>query len=227
MLPRYLVVSTGGRGYSFRGMIKAVLLIFEPLPTWDKIVAAQKKWSTILVTHVIPLLLLTSAVEGFGLIRWGKPRGEVPHLLPLTMGEMLVFEAAQILESLVVVFLGAKLLKSLGETFHGRHSLGQTFRLTAYSLSPLFLMRLLDVFPFVSPWTPWAIGIVLTGAVLYNGLPKVMQPDPPHAFGLYFMSMVILFIITGLGCFLTTWYLQGKFTKLDAIVSHLLSAPPH
>jgi hypothetical protein len=205
-------------------MIKAVLLIFEPLPTWDRIVLAQRKWSTILVNHVLPLLLLTGAVEGFGLVRWGKPRGAVPHLKPLTIPEMLVFEAAQFVLSIILVFLGAKLLKALGETFHGRHTMGQTFTLTAYSLSPLFMMRMLDVAPFVSPWTPWAIGIVLSAAVLYNGLPRVMQPDPPHAFGLYLMSMLIICIITGLGCFLTTWYLQGKFTKLDGIVSQLLTA---
>jgi Yip1 domain len=219
----YLVVSMDAGGYDFRGMIKAVLLIFEPVPTWERIVAAQRKWSSILLGHLLPLLLLACAVEGYGLFHWGKPRGKIPHIQALTLPETLVFEGAQLLLSFGIIFLSAKLLKALGETFHGRHSLRETFTVAAYALSPLFLLRTIDAFPSVSPWTPWAIGIALSAAVLYHGLPRVMQPDPPHAFGLYIMGLVILLIITGLGCFLTTWYLQGRFTKLDAIVSQLLN----
>ena len=61
-------------------------------------------------------------------------------------------EAAQILLSLGVVFCGASLLKSIGETFHGRHTYTQAFTAVAYSLGPFFLLRLLDVFPGISPW---------------------------------------------------------------------------
>ena len=43
------------------------------------------------------------------------------------------------------------MVKSIGETFHGRHTYTQAFTTVAYSLSPLFLLRLLDAFPGVSP----------------------------------------------------------------------------
>ena len=184
---------------------------------------AQRKWVSILLAQLLPLLVLVCAVDAYGLVRWGKLRGRIPHVQPLTLREAIVFESAQLLMSLVIVFLGSKMLKALGETFHGRHSLSQTFTVTAYGLSPLFLLRLLDVFPRVSPWIPWGIGMILSAAVLYHGLPRVMQPDPPHAFGLYVMSLVILIMISGLACFLTSWYLQGRFTKLDTVVSHLLT----
>lgn len=205
-------------------MIKAVLLIFEPIPTWERIVAVQRRWVWILLGHLLPLLLVTCAVEGWGLVHWGKPRGRVPHVQVLSIPEAAIFEAAQFLLSLGVVFLGAKLIKSLGETFHGRHTFTQSFTVAAYGLAPLFLLRMLDALPGLSPWVPWGVGIALSMATLYHGLPRVMQPDPPHAFGLYIMSVVILVIITGLVCFLTTWYLQGRFPRLDAIVSHII---PH
>jgi hypothetical protein len=48
-----------------------------------------------------------------------------------------------------------------------------------------------------------------------------MQPDPPHALGLYLMTVLILVMITGLLCFLTDWYLEGKFTGLYAVLSQL------
>jgi hypothetical protein len=63
---------------------------------------------------------------------------------------------------------------------------------------------------------------VLSAAILYHGLPRVMLPDPPHAFGLYLMSVVLLVMISGLACFLTTWYLEGRFTRLDTVISRFL-----
>jgi len=36
---------------------------------------------------------------------------------------------------------------------------------------------------------------------------------------------VLLVMITGLACFLTTWYLQGKFARLDALISHVIPPP--
>lgn len=204
-------------------MLKAILLVFEPLATWEKIFLARRGMVYILLVYLLPLLLITSAGEGFGLVHWGKLRGEVreiarPYLFK--PAEAALFEGAQVLLSLFVVFIGAHLVKSVGETFHGRHTYLQAFSAVAYGLSPLFLLRLLDAFPGVSLWVTWSIGIVLSIAVLYNGLPRMMEPDPPHAFGLFLMSSVLLTLVTGLVRFLTWWYLIGKFPKLEQMIPH-------
>jgi len=200
-----------------RDMIKSLLLIFDSAPTWERIAAARHRLFFILLAYLLPFLLLTSAVEGYGLVHWGKPRGEVLHVKKLSLVEAVDYESAQLVLSLVIVFVGAKLVKSLGETFHGRNSFTQAFTVVAYGLGPLYLLRLFDAFPGVSPWITWAIGIILAVAVLYNGVPRIMQPDPPHAFGLYLTSALLLAATTGLARFLTAWYLQGKFPKLDAL----------
>ena len=88
----------------------------------------------------------------------GRARSVASRSFPLS--EAVVVEAAQILLSLGVVFVGANLVKSIGETFHGRHTYTQAFTAVAYSLGPLFLLRLLDAFTGVSPWVTWAIGIM-------------------------------------------------------------------
>ena len=95
----------------------------------------------------------------------------------------------------------------------------QAFTVVAYALSPFFLIRLLDAFTPVSPFVTWGIGIFLALAALYHGVPQVMQPDPPQAFGLYLMTSVLLFSLTGLMGFIAAWYLQGRFSKLDAFIS--------
>jgi hypothetical protein len=196
-------------------MIKALLLIFEPVQTWERIFRAQRSIGWIFWMYFMPMILLVSVVEGFGLCYFGKWQRDIIRLKKFEVGEAVVFEAVQVLIAIMVVWLAAKLLKSLGETFHGRHTLQQTFTVAAYGLSPLFTVRLLDAFPPFSPWVTWPIGILLVISVLYQGIPRVMMPDPPHAFGLYLMSCVLLTVLTGLIRFLTAWYLLGHFKPVE------------
>jgi len=207
-------------------MIKALLLIFEPMATWNGILRAQRSMGFILVTYLLPLLLITSAVEGYGLVHWGKWQGEIGRLKTIPVGEVVLVEAVQILLSLGTVLLGANLVKSVGETFHGRHTYSQAFTAVAYSLGPLYLLRLLDGFAGVSPWVTWAIGICLTVGTLYHGVPRIMEPDPSHAFGLYVMSALLLVLVTGLVRFATAAYLQGKFPVLQSLFTHAAALLP-
>jgi hypothetical protein len=206
---------------TFRRMIKALLLIFLPIPTWEHIKAAQRSWVTILLMYFLPFLLLTAALEGYGLVQWGKPRGAISRLVNFTVCEAVAYETVQVVLTLAIVFFIASLIKSLGETFHGRHSFRQSFTVTAYAFGPLLLLRLLDAIPGLSPWLTWIIGVILCSSVLYYGLPMVMQPDPPHTFGLYMMSSLMIILITGLARFVTYFYLVGKFTKLDDLVAEI------
>ena len=207
-------------------MIKALLLIFDPVGSWEGIFRARRSLGFILALYLLPLLLVTSAAEGFGLVHWGKKQGEFGRLNHFPLREAVLIEVAQILVSLVVVFGGASLIKAVGETFHGRHTYTQAFTAVAYSMGPFFLLRLLDTFPGLSPWVAWAIGMSLTVAALYQGVPRMMAPDPPHAFGLYVMSALLLVLISGLVRFATATYLQGKFPALQSLITGLAARLP-
>jgi hypothetical protein len=210
-------------------MLRALLLILEPAATWEKIFRARRGVVFILALYLLPLLLITSAIEGYGLVHWGKQRGqveEVAHLKAFPRGEAVIFEAAQLVLSLLMVFTGAKMVKSIGETFHGRHNYPQAFATIAYGLSPLFLLRLLDALPAVPAWVTWGIGIILCIQVLYHGVPRMMEPDPTHAFGLFLMSALLLVVITGMVRFITWWYLIGKLGAVETIVSDLAARLP-
>jgi len=133
-------------------MIKALLLIFDPTRTWDGIIRARRGVAAILLLYLLPMLLLISAFEGYGLVHWGKRQGDgllarfkverqVPYLKTFSVGEAVVVEVAQLLFSLAVVFLGARLVKAVGETFRGRHTYVQGFTAVAYGLGPFFLLR--------------------------------------------------------------------------------------
>ena len=207
-------------------MIKTFLLIVTPARTWDGILRAQKTIEFVFVTHLLPLLLISCAVEGFGLVHWGKMQGEVLHLVRFTPGEGVVFEILQFGVLLGLVILNAGLLRSISGTFHGRHTFAQGFKTIAYGIGPLLLLRCLNAFPQIPPWVSWIFGILLTISVLYHGVPKIMDPDPAHAFGLYVVTCLLMFFTTGLLALLTTSCLKGGFPKLMSLISSLGSRLP-
>jgi hypothetical protein len=207
-------------------MIKALLLIFDPIKTWDRIARARRELVFVLGLYLAPLLLLVSAVEGYGLVHWGKWQGEIGRIKNFPVREAVIVEALQFLLALVVVFVGANMIRAIGETFRGRHTYTQAFTTVAYGLSPLFLLHSADAFTGISPWVTWSIGIILSIGVLYHGVPRTMEPDPSHAFGLFFMSALLLTLVSGLVRLVTASYLQGKFTKLQVIISELAARLP-
>src|SRR5881398_1945778 len=104
-------------------MINALLVLFAPAETWDRIGGAQRRFSYILVTYLLPVMILSSFVEGAGLHVWGKWGGEVSHLKKWPVNEVFVLEAGQLIVMLGIVFFNSALVKSVGETFHSRHTL--------------------------------------------------------------------------------------------------------
>jgi hypothetical protein len=219
--PSYFIVSHAFRQYQIRHMIKALLLLFGSGQAWERVVRAQRRLVFVWLCYLTPMVLISAAAEGWGLTHWGCWQMGGRYLKKFPVGETVVYEVANVLLSFVIVFVSAKIIKSLGETFHGRNTYTQSFTLVAYGLSPLFLLRLLDAVPAIGPWTTWGIGIALSAAVLYQGVPRVMLPDPPHTFGLYFMSVVLLVMITGLSRFVTAWYLQGHFKVVEDVIGRI------
>jgi hypothetical protein len=208
-------------------MIKALLLIFQTGAAWDRVVKARRNLGSLLVLYLFPMMLMVAVAEGFGLVEWGVPQaGLFHHIKKFTVGQVVIYETAQSLLTLLVIVVCAVLIKILGETFHGRYTYQQTFTLVIYGLSPMFLLRLLDAFPAIIPWATWGIGIALSIAVLHQGVWYVMQPAPPNAFALYFMSSLLLAAATGLVQFVTAWYLAGRIQPAENFVSHLAAHLP-
>jgi hypothetical protein len=207
-------------------MIKVLFLIFDPT-AWNGVARARRGVGFIVAGYLLPLLLMVAVVESGGLLHWGKWQTVIGVIRKFTVGEVIIYEAAQLLLTLAMVFVCAHLVKILGETFHDRHTYTLAFTVVAYGLSPVFLLRLLDAFPLMNPWVPWAIGITLSIWIFYQGLPRVMAPNPTHAFELYVAGSMILLLTTGLVRLLTALYVQGRIdfdhSYLGMKILHLLA----
>jgi flagellar biogenesis protein FliO len=192
-------------------MINAILLIFDPANTWERIEKSQRNVWTVFFLFLVPLLLFVSALEGYALVRFGEAQGGIiERVVPVSRDLAIRYEAVQFSLSLLIIFGGAWLLKKTGESFHRRHTYKEAFTILAYSLSPLFLMRILDGWPVMNTWICWGIGIFLSVAALYRGVPRIMKPDPSNALGVYLLGAMMLILITGLAHFLAVQVLEEK-----------------
>lgn len=204
-------------------MIKAFFLIFEPGAAWDHIAQARRGIGFILSTYLVPMILLTAVAEGWGLQHWGKWQPKFQMFKQFSHETILSYELAQVVLLLLMVFVSALMLLKLSQTFHGRHTYLQAFTTVAYGFSPFFLAHFLDVAPQMSPWVSWGIGVGLTVWILYQGIPRVLQPDPTHAFGLYLSSLVVVILTSAVVRILTGMYLLGYLDLQHSWLTRQLS----
>jgi hypothetical protein len=205
-------------------MIRVFFLILEPDVTWNKIAQARDGFIHILAIQLLPLLLLTSALEAWGLNRHGKwqPKFQMFYT-GFSRHEILCFEVTQILLFLAVVFVSALLVYKIARNFQGDLAFLQVFTVMAYGFSPMFLVHCLDASAAVHPVVPWLLGMALAMWVLYQGIPRVMQTDPTHAFGVYLSAMFVVLLTSGLARLITGMYLLGYMDFRHSWLFHKLT----
>jgi hypothetical protein len=206
-------------------MIKVFFLIFEPAVAWEKIAQARRGIAYITVIHLLPLIILGSAFEAWGLSRHGKWQPKFQMYKDFSQHDVITFETIQIFLFLAVVFVSALLIYKVSQTFHDRQSFLQAFTTIAYGFSPLFLFHFLDAGATIHPIVPWLIGMAFVVWILYQGIPRVMLPDPTHAFGVYLSAVFVVVLTSGLARLITGMYLIGfmdfQHSWLSRRIAHL------
>jgi hypothetical protein len=204
-------------------MLKVFFLIAEPGMAWGRIAQARRGFAFIVATYLLPMILLGGGVEGWGLMKWGKWQGQFQRIKEFTANEIITYEIFQTLLLVAMVYVSALVFLTISQTFQGRHFYRQAFTVMAYGFSPLLLFRLLDAGPMMNPWVTWGLGIVLTIWILYQGIPRVLLPDPSHAFGLYLAALIVVVMTSGLTRLLTAMYLLGWVDYHNSWLTRTLS----
>lgn len=195
-------------------MLRALLLIFDPTNSWGKIETAKPSVAHVFFTYILPIMLLSFALEAWLLSRFGIERGHLAHrLAPVSQEVIIRYEIAQLALGFVVCFLGAFLIQILSQSFHRRHTYADSFATLGYSLGPYFLSRILDGWPVINTWVAWAIGAVLALSLLYRGLPRVLKPDPSNALGVYLMCSMVILVLTAISHYFAALILNEKILR--------------
>lgn len=201
-------------------MIKVFFLIFEPGPAWEKIAQARRGFAYITTVHLLPLIILGTALEAWGLHRHGKWQPRFQFFKPFSSDEILTFETIQFVLFVAVVFVSALLIYRICQTFQDRNTFLQAFTTAAYGFSPLFLLHFLDASASVHPAIPWLLGIAGVIWILYQGIPRVMQTDPTHAFGIYVSTVFVVILTSCLARMVTGMYLLGYMDLEHSWLAH-------
>ena len=192
-------------------MLRALLLIFDPSNTWEKIKDAKPGVARISLTAFLPFLLMSGAIEAIGMMQWGVERsglGDKVGKAPLAL--VLRYEAIRVLLILLIVYGGAWVLIHMGASFHRRHTYLECFTTLAYSFTPFLLLRMLDGVPAINTWVCYGIGIFLTISLFYRSIPFILRPDPSNALGLVLFCTFLLLMISALAHFVAVMVLEEK-----------------
>jgi hypothetical protein len=205
-------------------MLQALLLMFEGEAAWDRIVLKERSFVAVFLFHLMPMMVITAGLEGLGMRHWGKWQSGLSENKHFSTHEIIGYEVGQSVLNLVMILVCAYLVRQLGRTFHGRvtYTYTRSFTAVVFGFSPMFLLRLLDPLPAMNLYVTWFIGICLSISILYNGLPRLLLPDPTHAFGLYMSSAIVLFMASGLVRVVTALYLSGSVDFAHSFIGNNL-----
>ena len=189
------------------------MLIFDPAATWDKIVLDNKSCRQVFFLFLVPVIFISVAAQAAGMLYLGE-HSEVVEWARHHERLIYLYAVAKLILNFLVVFVSAMVVKTIAETFHKRNSYSECLIVMAYALSPLFLVEMFNAMPGFSGmyfwWTTFGVGIVLAVGTLYYGIPRVLLPDPPHAFGLYIITTLLVIGISALAALLPMLLLDGK-----------------
>jgi hypothetical protein len=194
-------------------MVRALKLLFAPGKTWEAMALRQPSVFTIFVISILPLMFVTLAVEGYGLLRFGEVVGGIGKQLQLPQERVIRYEAFYGIASLLVIFAGSWLVKSIADSFGVISTFGGVFVLLGCGFMPIFLLRMADAIPQMNTWICWAIGAALSVRILYHGVALWLKPEQTKGFGLFLVSIVYTFVLSGLVHFAAVQVLQGKLLK--------------
>lgn len=202
-------------------MIKAFFLIFESSTAWDRVAMARRGFGSVLGLHLLPTILLAAAVEGWGIAKWGKWQSHWQKVTEFSPHAVITFEVIQVLLFLVMVMVSALVLLRVSQTFQGgRTTYRQAFTTVAYGFSPFFVAHMLNAAPMVNPLAPWGLGMLLVIWVMYQGIPRLMQPDPTHAFGLYLSTVLVMLLTSAIAVGFPALYLVGLVDFNNSWLTH-------
>lgn len=187
------------------------MLFLLPQPTWERIASTEWKSLVVFFVSFLPLLVLTAAVEFVGMDRLGASVNDYNRTIRITTEQAMQFQAVQFGLTLFILLIGTKLVLWVSDGFHSPTTFRQAFTLTAYGITPLLWVRLVDAHPSIPTWVCFGVGAVGIIFILYHGIAHVLQPDTSVGFGLYLICSLVLVLAAGLSHFLVQIIAQRKF----------------
>lgn len=184
-------------------------MLFTPAKAWEQLAARERHWAGTFFSMLLPLLVVTGAIEGWALINLEQPHEAASVGVRIPAGRVQKYLILYAAFSLAIVFLGAYFLNAVAQSFNVRTNYSQAFLVVAYAYAPILLAHLLDAIPVISTWICWGVGLAFAFGVLYHGIGVGLKPEQTKGFGLLLFSLFYITVLSGLSHFALTMVLKG------------------
>jgi hypothetical protein len=165
---------------------RAKNIIVTPKTEWDAVAAEEPNIQQILFGYVLPLALIptVAVILGWGLI---GILGFTSFSYGIAMG------LVHLLNAFLSVLVAGFVIDALAPSFGSQKNTGRAIQLVAYSMTPVWLAGILNLFPVIG----WLAGLIgLYGLfLLYLGLTPMMKTPEDKKVGYLIVSIIILIVV--------------------------------
>jgi hypothetical protein len=165
---------------------RAKNIIVTPKTEWDAVAAEEPNIQQILLGYVLPLALIPTVAT---IIGWGVIGmfGFTSFTYGIAMG------LVQIINAFLSVLIAGFVIDALAPNFGSQKNMGRAVQLVAYSMTPIWVAGILNIFPALS----WLAGLIgLYGLFLmYLGLAPLMKTAEDKKVGYLVVSIIILIVV--------------------------------
>lgn len=165
---------------------RAKNIIVTPKTEWDAVTAEEPNIQQILAGYVFPLALIPTIAT---IIGWGVIGifGFTSFTYGIAMG------LVQLINAFLSVLISGFVIDALAPSFGSTKNMGRAVQLFAYSLTPVWVAGILNIFPSIG----WLAGLLgLYGLYLmYLGLTPLMKTPEDKKVGYLVVSIIILIVV--------------------------------
>jgi hypothetical protein len=165
---------------------RAKNIIVTPKTEWDAVAAEEPNIQQILLGYVLPLALIPTIAV---IIGWGMIGifGFTSFTYGIAMG------LVQLINAFLSVLITGFVIDALAPSFGSQKNMGRAVQLVAYSMTPIWIAGILNIFPSIG----WLAGLIgLYGLFLmYLGLTPLMKTPEDKKVGYLVVSIIILVVV--------------------------------
>lgn len=167
-------------------------ILTRPTEEWRVIEAEPTDVATLYREYIV-LLAALPAVAGFlGMVIIGMSVPFAGHVR-VGVASGLRWAIFQYLAALVAVYLAALVFTKLAPTFASRDNIVQALKLSAYAMTPVWLMGILSIVPALAPLS--ILGALYGIYLLYLGIPVLMKTPADKVVGYLIISIVVIIVV--------------------------------
>ena len=165
---------------------RAKNMIVTPKTEWNAVAAEEPNIQQILLGYVLPLALIPTiaVIIGWGLVGTFGFR---------SFNYGIALGLVQLINAFLSVLIAGFVIDALAGSFGSTKNMGRAIQLVAYSLTPVWIFGILNIFPAIG----WLSGLLgLYGLYLmYLGLTPLMKTPEDKKVGYLVVSIIILIVV--------------------------------